>query len=483
MSRSRQMIGVMRRLSSGLAVAAVALAVAAPAARADVTIQYFTLPRRAQGRDQRARRLARRDRLLRRRATAPERAADRPAEPGARGAGHRRPGSPWVKTPDAPGCCCLDLPRLLVVDAATTGSTGRAATARSARSRATREPRRRCPDAPWGIVAAPDGGAWMTEYGSSNVGPAYARQPDRARRHRPRPERVPEPRHADRRLGRRCATTPSRRGSRSRRTAGRGSPRPTPGNPGYRLGDDRRRQSYTEYRPCPTAGALLGLLHRHRARATWPWPRTAPSGTRTSSRRRSAASSRTRAQYAEYRAGRHGDRAGRRHAARDPRRRRTGRCGSRSAAGSRNAGANAIVQITPAAAPTFTVYKLGAALRRSRSRRRPTATSGSPARRHAAARPIGRLTGARDAPAGPGRPAPRRLIPGTGTPPGSAPPVTTTKVTPATPATAKVTDPTVRGDLDHRQPDLRRPAAGPLQPRLPDPDARVRAAASRTRTA
>ena len=29
------------------------------------------------------------------------------------------------------------------------------------------------PAAPWGIVAAPDGGAWMTEYGSSNVAPAY----------------------------------------------------------------------------------------------------------------------------------------------------------------------------------------------------------------------------------------------------------------------------------------------------------------------
>ena len=52
--------------------------------------------------------------------------------------------------------------------------------------------------------------------------------------------------------------------------------------------------------------------------------------------------------------------------------------------------------------------------------------------------------------------------------------VTTTTVIAVTIGTAQVTDPTVRGDRDQRQPDLRRPAAGPLQPRLPDQTARVR---------
>ena len=86
------------------------------------------------------------------------------------------PGTPMgitgVKTPDAPGCCAS-----IFRDFSWSTHDNRLYWTRSdnlvgtlAGDVVTSAP---VPAAPWGIVAAPDGGAWLTEYGSSNVGPAY----------------------------------------------------------------------------------------------------------------------------------------------------------------------------------------------------------------------------------------------------------------------------------------------------------------------
>ena len=54
------------------------------------------------------------------------------------------------------------------------------------------------PAAPWGIVAAPDGGAWLTENCSNNVGPAVAGGRIARVTLRARALRVREPRAAGR---------------------------------------------------------------------------------------------------------------------------------------------------------------------------------------------------------------------------------------------------------------------------------------------
>ena len=129
-------------------------------------------------------------------------------------------------------------------------------------------------------------------------------------------------------------------------------------------------------------------------------------------------------------------------------------------------------QSTPARA---TVYELGAANRRyDVAPDTARATSGSPARRAAgAAARSGASRGVAAADPTPARPVTAAATTAGRQPP-ATPPAPTSRSRRSRSATASVSDPTVQGRLDHRQPDLRRPAAGPVQPRLPDPDARVR---------
>ena len=296
----------MRRLIPGLAVVAAALAVAAPAARADVTIEYFTLPAAAQGRDQRRwRSVARRARSTSARGDGfePTPPIGR-LEPGAGGAGDLERDHLASTTPDAPGCCAVDLPRLRRGRRSTTGSTGRAAinvVGPLAGDTVTQALDAR--PQPWGIAAAPDGGAWLTEYGSSNVVPGLHRAtgsrsvgagsgPGRVRR---------TSRMQTGGLRRRAATTPSRRGSRSRRTASRGSSRPRPATRATGSAPTGGASGYAEYRPCPTTALCSGVLSGTALNDVEVAGGRDTSGTRTRSRRRSGASSPATAAYGEFR--------------------------------------------------------------------------------------------------------------------------------------------------------------------------------------
>ena len=169
------MIGVMRRLSLGLAVTGAVLAAAAPGARADVTAQYFTLP---DGFAAASGGLA----------VAP----DGTVYFGAGDGFNQEPpigrvnpaqvvpgtasGITGITTPDAPGCCAAGFrdmswstrdDRLYFTRSDNTVGAVVSGTA----------PIAPVPVAPWGIVAAPDGGAWMTEYGT---GPQTPDPADRA---------------------------------------------------------------------------------------------------------------------------------------------------------------------------------------------------------------------------------------------------------------------------------------------------------------
>jgi streptogramin lyase len=163
----------MSRLSSGLAVAAVALAVAAPAARADVTPQYFTLP-------------ATIDAVAGGLAVGPDGTVyfgggngfnQTPSigklDPALAVAGTSA-GITGVVTLDAPGCCSS-----IFRDMSWSAKDNRLYWTRSDFLVGTLAPGDKVataplPAAPWGIAAAPDGGAWLAEYSASNVAPAWA---------------------------------------------------------------------------------------------------------------------------------------------------------------------------------------------------------------------------------------------------------------------------------------------------------------------
>ena len=82
-------------------------------------------------------------------------------------------GITWVRTPDnAPSCCAA-----IFRDMSWSTFDNRLYWSRSDLTIGTLAgdvvTANQIPNSPWGIVAAPEGGAWLAEYGSSNVGPAY----------------------------------------------------------------------------------------------------------------------------------------------------------------------------------------------------------------------------------------------------------------------------------------------------------------------
>ncbi len=167
------MIASMRRLITGLAVAAAALGAAAPAARADATLQYFTLPADLSG-------------VSGGLAVAPDGTVYFGAGDGFMATppigklnpALVSPGTPngitGITTPDAPGCCA-SIFRSMSWSAKDnllywTRSDALVGTLDAAGTVVTAP----LPAAPWGIAAAPGGGAWLTEYSASNIAPAYA---------------------------------------------------------------------------------------------------------------------------------------------------------------------------------------------------------------------------------------------------------------------------------------------------------------------
>ena len=161
----------MRRLSTGLAVVGLAFAAAAPAARADTTPQYFTLPADLKG-------------ISGGLAVAPDgivyfgagdgfmatppigRLDPALASPGTSS------GITGITTPDGPGCCAS-----IFRDMSWSAKDDRLYWTRSdslvGTVKAGVVSSKVLPASPWGIAASPDGGAWLTEYSASNVGPAY----------------------------------------------------------------------------------------------------------------------------------------------------------------------------------------------------------------------------------------------------------------------------------------------------------------------
>ena len=219
-------------------------------------------PGGAEGREQRPGGLARRDGLLRlgRRFRADP--ADRPAEPRAGGGGDLERDH-VVNTPDAPGCCAS-----IFRDFAWSTFDNRLYWTRSdnlvgtlAGDTVSSAP---MPAEPWGIVAAPDGGAWMTEYGSSNVAPAYsgnriarvgaglglAEYPNLAMQTGElRRDALRRQAEGDRARARRQAVVRPGRG----------------GQPRLPDRHDRRHQRLHRVPALPDDGAVLGRVHRHRA--------------------------------------------------------------------------------------------------------------------------------------------------------------------------------------------------------------------------
>ena len=252
----------MRRLIPGLAVVATALAVAAPAARADVSVQYFTLPPELKG-------------ITNGLDVSPAGTVyfgsgdgfEATPPIGRLNPALAVPGTPtgitWVTTPDGPGCCAS-----IFRDFSWSTLDNRLYWSRSDRLVGTVQgdvvSSGLVPVAPWGIVAAPDGGAWVTEYGSSNVQPDYignriarvgsdlslGEWPNLAMqtgtfdgtRYDAKPKGI--------------AVTPA------------GKPwfvEAEAGNPGYRIGTTGSGTGYVEYRPCETRRALLRRVLRDRA--------------------------------------------------------------------------------------------------------------------------------------------------------------------------------------------------------------------------
>ena len=244
------MIGGMRRLLPGLAVVATALAVAGPA-RADVSVQYFTLPPELKGAG-----------------TGLEVAPNGTVYFGSGDGFEQTPpigrlnpalavpgtsnGITWVTTPDAPGCCAA-----IFRDLSWSAFDNRLYWTRSDLTVGTVAgdvvTAAQIPNSPWGIAAAPAGGAWMTEYGSSNVAPAYTGNRIAMVEQRARPERVAEPRAADEHL-RRHALRRQAEGDRrrARRQAvvrpGRGGP------PGLPDRHDRQRRRLHRVPALPDRG-------------------------------------------------------------------------------------------------------------------------------------------------------------------------------------------------------------------------------------
>lgn len=431
----------MRRLITGLAVAGVVLAAAAPAARADVTTQYFTLPADLKG-------------VSGGLAVAPDGTVYFGAGDGFMATppigklnpALVSPGTPngitGITTPDAPGCCASIFRDMSwsVRDNRLywTRSDALLGTLDSAGTVVTAP----LPAAPWGIVAAPDGGAWMTEYSASNVGPTYAGN---------KIARVAQglglTEYANLALQDGQTTLNSLRYDAKPKgitLMADGTPwfaEADNGNPGYRIGTTRGAFEYTEYSgPCvsasPCSGSFVGQGITDVAigsdNAVWytnelthAIGRLVPGSTIT-----------------EYALSAMGPGLG----AGAPRDIAAAADGSLWVAvfGSVSAsGANAIVHIvpgTPPAAPTATVYKTGVAnapLTVAPDTYGNVWFTGSGG---TGGGPVGRITGLPSS-----NPAPGGGTPATTTPPttGGPSPVT---LTPSTTGAARVTDPRVRPD-------------------------------------
>jgi streptogramin lyase len=436
----------MRRLLPGLAVAALALA-AVPAARADVTLQYFTLPAELKGTGNGLE-------------VAPNgtvyfgsgdgfeqtppigRLNPAQAVPGTAN------GITWVNTPDAPGCCAA-----IFRDMSWSALDGRLYWTRSDSTVGTLVADTvtavQIPSAPWGIAAAPDGGAWLTEYGSSNVSPAYTgnrlARIDAGLGLQEHPNLALQTGSFD---GTRYDAKPK-----GIAVAPGGKPwfvQAEAGNPGYRIATTGGALGYTEYRPCPTAALCSGVS----SGTALTDVAVAGDGTVWYTNELKKTIGRfvpATADYAEFRLA-DIDAA---LASGTPRALRTAPDGAIWAAvdgGFSSPGANAILRIAPAASPTVTTYKLGAASRPFEVAPAPNGDvyfTGSPG---AGGGPLGRIADA-------GGPGPDPTPTPTPTPEATPTPQPGINITVNNPVTvnvttvvainigvAQVTDPTVRGN-------------------------------------
>jgi streptogramin lyase len=439
----------MRRLILGLAV--VGLALAPAAARADTA--YFTLPSELKG-------------ISGGLAIAPDGIVffgagdgfmDTPPigrlDPALAAAGTSA-GITGITTPDGPGCCAS-----IFRDMSWSTKDSRLYWTRSDSLVGTVKDgvvaSKVLPASPWGIAAAPGGGAWLSEYSASNVGPAYAGNrvamvsPDFGLNEAPNLALQ----------GGRTTLDALRYDAKPKGIAVAADGKPwfaeaDAGNPGYRIGTTGG-STYTEYSgPCvgasPCSGSFTGQgitdVATGQDSSVWytnqitkSLGHLVPGGAQTEYSLNTMAPGL---------------------AAGAPQSITAASDGSLWLAvfGSFGApGANAIVHIVPGAGPanpTATVYKLGAAnspLEVAPDNHGNVWFTGSAG---AGGGPIGRIG---DVPVGPGTGTP--TDPGTGTPtdPGTTTPVTipttvptstppAVTLTPSTVGTPRITDPTVHGD-------------------------------------
>jgi streptogramin lyase len=425
------MMGVMRRLITGLAVAGAVVATAVPAARADVTPEYFTLPAASQG-------------LTGGLAVAPDgtvyfgggngfvqnppigRLIQTQAVPGTSN------GMTFVETPDTPGCCSAQFREMTwsTKDNALYWTRSDNLVGRLVGDTVQTAP---VPAAPWGIAASPLGGAWLAENYSSNVGPDYVG--DRIAYVSPALDLV----ESNSLAMQNGPWDGSRYDARPKgiAVAADGTPwfsEAEAGNPGYRLGRGVGK-GYNEWRMCPTSVLCSGVLSGEALTDVTIAPDGAVWYTNEVKKTigRFDPSSATYAEFALSSMAPGLD-AGK------PILLTTANDGSLWLAvqGSYSApGANAVVRIVPSNPPGSTVYKLGGELS-------PTAlatdANGNVWFSGTSSTSVGRLGRLPFGP--PLGPAAQSPPPATTT----TPPPVVTPLKPVTVATAKVTDPTVRGD-------------------------------------
>ena len=277
---------------------------------------------------------------------------------------------------------------------------------------------------PWSIVAAPDTGAWFTEYTSSNVPPYNGNRIAKVAKDLGVTEHVNIAMQTGSWDGNRYDTKP-----RGISVDSAGIPwfvESDPGNPGYRIARSNGSNGYVEYRPCPTmalcSGSFTGTGLTDTAiaddGAVWY-----TNDIKKSIGRFVPAD----ATYEEFPLANIGTGLG----SGTPRAIRKGPDGALWLAvsgGFSNPGANAIVKLVPSVPPAATVYKLGAAQEPfdlAPDSRGNVWFGGSAGTGGA---PLGRL----------------KLVPDPAGPPPPPPPPPTTVVGTGT-AKATLTDPTVKG--------------------------------------
>ena len=211
--------------------------------------------------------------------------------------------------------------------------------------------------APWSIVAAPDTGAWFTEYSSSNVPPYYGNRIAKVTKELGVAEHVNIAMQTGTWDGNRYDSKP-----RGISVDSAGIPwfvESEVGNPGYRIARSNGSNGYLEYRPCPTmalcSGSFTGTGLTDTAiaddGAVWYTNEIKKSIGRFNP---------ADATYEEFPLANIGTGLGQG----TPRAIRKGPDGTLWIAvngGSSNPGANAIVKLVASVPPAATVYKLGAA--------------------------------------------------------------------------------------------------------------------------